>query len=101
MSIHWPNYLKNLDDYVFSINVVGYSAKDEKVLEYAKKQKKRLVTGDKRLALYSILDNHPVIFLGMNGKAYSINPCLENKENFKMIDDLTKYILDSGNVIIP
>ena len=98
---HWPNYLCKMKDYVLSVNVVGQGAKDEEVLELAKKQKRPLVTGDIRLALYCILDNHPVIFLKHNGKAYFVKPSLQDIEFFGKIDPLTKHMLEKDEVIIP
>jgi len=51
--------------------------------------------------LYSILDNHPTIFLRNNGYAYSINPSLERVELLDRIDPLTYYLLETENIIIP
>jgi hypothetical protein len=100
--IHWPNILQDLRDYSLSANMVGCGAKDELVLETAIKQNRILVTSDMRLALFTLLENHPVLFLRNNGKKYYVKPSIEKVESIAIIDHTTKFLLNrEDEIIIP
>lgn len=99
--IHWPHSIQILTgDYELSVDKVGRSANDKKVLEYAMKNNHVLVTADIRLTLSSILENHPVIFLNGNGKRHLINGNSKKIASVKIIDRLTKFLSEHDDQII-
>lgn len=101
IQIHWSNSIRLLTgDYELSVNKVGRSASDEKVLEYAMKHNQTLVTADLDLTLWSILKNHPVIFINRNGKRYLINGNSKKISSVKIIDRITKYLSEQDTIVI-
>ncbi|MCE9616742.1 MAG: hypothetical protein K8Q88_00030 [Nitrosarchaeum sp.] len=100
--IHWSNSISLFNgNYELSVNRVGHGENDEKVLKYAIKHKQTLVTGDIRLTLWSILENHPVLFLKRTGELYLIESNSKKLTTVKVIDPITKYLSEQGKIIIP
>ena len=98
--IHWPHILRDLRDYSLSSNTVGRGANDDLVLETAIKQNRILVTSDMKLALFTLLENHPVLFLRNNGKRYYVKPSIDKVESLAILDHATKFLLDKEDEII-
>ena len=103
IGINWPSMHRNLKDfdYVSSVEVVGRSAKDEKVLEYAIKSNRILVTADKKLAITAIFTNVGMVYIDSNGKTYFMKPSIEKIQQVEISDDLTKFMSNQDQIIIP
>ncbi len=102
IGINWPSMQRNLKDfdYVSSVDVVGRSAKDEKVLEYAIKFNRILVTADKKFAITAIFTNVQLVYIDSNGKTYFMKPSIEKIEEVEISDDLTKFVSNHDEQII-
>jgi len=102
ITIYWSSNTRLLDGkYRSSISVVGQGAKDEKVLSYAIKTNRTLVTADIRLTLWALLENQNVIFQKRNGERYFIKSNAKKLKPIKIIDDITKYLSEQETIIIP
>lgn len=100
ISIHFPHSFKTFNSYAVSRIVVGRGADDAQVLKYAQQHKLTLVTSDIRLALLTILANHPIVFCSKNGKKYHIKPSIEEVVHIGKLDSITKYLLEQNETII-
>ena len=90
--------IKNVKDFVHSIDVIGRGATDGEVFELVKKNKAGLITLDKRFAL-SVLQSGYAVILPHGIDSTLIKPTID--KSVKYSDPLTHYILENDQVIIP
>ncbi len=102
ITIHWPGRIRVLaNDYELSVSKLGPGATDEKVLNYAIKHNRVLVTADIRLTLWSVLKNHPVVFLNEKGNRFLIKANSKKLRKIALVDQVTKYLIESNTIVIP
>jgi len=90
--------VKNVKDFVHSIDVIGRGATDEEVFELVKKNKAGLVTFDKRFAL-SVLQSGYSVILPSGDNSTLIKPIIDKSSKYS--DPLTYHILENDQVVRP
>ncbi len=90
--------IKNVKDFVHSIDVIGRGATDEQVFELVKKKKAGLVTFDKRFAL-SVLQSGYSVILPYGNDSTLIKPTIDKSPKYS--DPLTYHILETDAVVRP
>ena len=99
---HWADNYPYTDRYPRSIDVLGYHASDEDILQYLIEHDYGLITCDHRFSLIALWSNIPVIFHRFDGSRYYTRPNTKQLTNVGRVDDpIAQYTLKHDGIVIP